>query len=254
MKTLTLLLALACLLIAARGARAAEAKGPSAAQGEEILRELREIKQLLLEQRGKATETASAPAAPAAPGTVSLDAAPHDSVGQLSAPITLVEYTDYQCPFCKRFHERTWPELKKRYVDTGKVRFEVRDMPLQFHEQALPAAIAARCAGRQGKFWPVFETLLASPEALTAEGPRRAALAAGVAAPAFEACLRDPTVRNAIEADVQDAERIGVDGTPGFVIAQRRGDKLEGTLLLGAQSASVFAKRLDALLAAPRPH
>jgi protein-disulfide isomerase len=124
-------------------------------------------------------------------------------------------------------------------------------MPLPFHEAAMPAALVARCAGRQGRFWPVFESLLGKPEALTQEGPRQAAVAAGVALPAFEQCLRDPSVRHAIEADTADAERIGVDGTPGFVIARRRGDKLEGTLVLGAQPASTFAARIDALLATP---
>jgi protein-disulfide isomerase len=193
-------------------------------------------------------------AASTQPGTtplVSLAAAPHDSIGRADAPVVLVEYMDYQCPFCRRFHERTWPELKQRYVDTGKVRLEVRDMPLPFHEAAMPAALVARCAGRQGRFWPVFESLLGKPEALTQEGPRQAAVAAGVALPAFEQCLRDPSVRHAIEADTADAERIGVDGTPGFVIARRRGDKLEGTLVLGAQPASTFAARIDALLATP---
>jgi protein-disulfide isomerase len=225
----------------------------SSTQGDQILAELREIHQLLT-ARGTTPDGVAMAAASTQPGTtplVSLAAAPHDSIGRADAPVVLVEYMDYQCPFCRRFHERTWPELKQRYVDTGKVRLEVRDMPLPFHEAAMPAALVARCAGRQGRFWPVFESLLGKPEALTQEGPRQAAVAAGVALPAFEQCLRDPSVRHAIEADTADAERIGVDGTPGFVIARRRGDKLEGTLVLGAQPASTFAARIDALLATP---
>jgi protein-disulfide isomerase len=254
MKTPALLLALGVLLVAGCSVQSG-VSGLSSTQGDQILAELREIHQLLVAQRAAPAQPtpAAAAAAPAAATTplVSLAASPHDSIGSANAPVVLVEYTDYECPFCRRFHERTWPELKQRYVDTGKVRLEVRDMPLSFHDSALPAALVARCAGRQGKFWPVFDALLGKPEALTKEGPLRIAAAAGVAMPLLEQCLRDPSVRQAIDADTQDAERIGVDGTPGFVIARRRGDKLEGTLVLGAQPASTFATRIDALLATP---
>lgn len=259
MKILPLLAVVAGAVLVMSSVHASDA-GLSAAQGEQILAELRQIHQLLLEQKAAPAQAAARPPVPAATAVaaptmplVSLDASPHDSIGSSSAPVVLVEYTDYQCPFCRRFHERSWPEIKRRYVDTGKVRLEVRDMPLQFHDQALPAATAARCAGRQGKFWAVFNALLDKPEALTADGPRQAATAAGVSLPEFEQCLKSPAVRRAIEADIEDAERIGVDGTPGFVIARRKGERLEGTLLLGAQPASVFASRFDALLGSPTP-
>jgi protein-disulfide isomerase len=250
MKKSLLLVALGSLLVAGCSVQPG-VSGMSGAQADQILAEVREIHRLLLEPR-PAPAAAAAPGAPATT-VVSLAATPHDSLGAANAPVVLIEYLDYQCPFCRRFHERTWPELKHRYVDTGKVRYEVRDMPLPFHDEALPAALVARCAGQQGKFWPVFEALLGKPEALTADGPRQAALAAGVSAPLFDHCLRDPAVRRAIDADVADAERIGVDGTPGFVIARLRGDRLEGTLVLGAQPATTFSARIDALLAAGTP-
>ncbi len=254
MKKSILLLICGALLLALGGAQAAPSS-LSSTQADQILGELREIHRLLLEQRAAPPPAAQAAAAAAAPATsiVSLSASAHESVGRPDAPIILIEYMDYQCPFCRRFHERSWPELQHRYVDTGKVRFEVRDMPLPFHDAALPAALVARCAGQQGRFWPVFEALLGKPEAMTKDGPRQAAIAAGVATLQLEQCLRDPLVRHAIDADVEDAERIGIDGTPGFVIARRHGDKLEGTLLLGAQPASTFAARIDALLASPAP-
>jgi protein-disulfide isomerase len=246
------LLALCALFLASAGVHAGPG-GLSSTQGDQILAELKEIHRLLLAQQVQAAK----PIAPAA-GTslqqtvVSVPVANHEFLGAADAPVVLVEYTDYQCPFCRRFHERAWPELRSRYVDTGKVRFEVRDMPLAFHEEALPAALVARCAGRQGKFWPVFEALLGKPEAMTKDGPRQAAINAGAAGPLLDQCTRDPTVRQGIDADTADAERIGVDGTPGFVIARRRGDKLEGTLILGAQPTSTFAARIDALLAEPQ--
>jgi len=253
MKTPILSLLLATLILVSGAAQA----GPgelSSTQADQILAELKEIHRLLLAQQAPAAKAgATSPGAPLPPTVVSIPVANHESLGAADAPVVLVEYTDYQCPFCRRFHERTWPELRRRYVDTGKVRYEIRDMPLPFHDEALPAALVARCAGKQGKFWPVFEALLGKPEALTKEGPRQAAMDAGVAGPPLDQCTRDPATRQSIDADTGDAERIGVDGTPGFVIARRHGDRLEGTLILGAQPAATFATRIDALLAAPQP-
>lgn len=224
--------------------------GMTADQADAILAELKDIKRLLVEQRPKAPEPEAAAAA--APKVRLEDGAPN-VIGAADAPVTLIEFTDYQCPFCKRFHERTWPELKAKYVDTGKVRFVVRDMPLPFHSQALPAAIAARCAGEQGHFAAVFDALFAAPQ-LSAEAIRGIVARAGVAGPAYEQCTAKPAVRQAIDADSAEAERLGINGTPGFVIAQRSGGKLEGVLVVGAQPTDVFTSRLDALLGAPRPN
>lgn len=212
-------------------------------QGDAILTELREIRRILAEQPKPKADAADAP------GGVSISDASRPTLGAEDAKVTLVEYTDYQCPFCKRFHDKTWPELKAKYVDTGKVRYEVRDMPLSFHEKAMPAAIASRCAGEQGQFWPVHETLFNAQDTLSTAMIRKTALGAGVAAAAFDACLANPAMKAAVEADIAEAEKIGVTGTPGFVIATRKGDRLAGTLLLGAQPTASFATRIDALLA-----
>jgi protein-disulfide isomerase len=237
------------LLLAALGLLAGCVTQPAAppmtaAQADAILAELRDIKRLLGDR---------APAAEAEPAKVRLaDVAPN-VIGAATAPVTLIEFTDYQCPFCRRFHERSWPELKRRYVDTGRVRLVVRDLPLEFHGQALPAAIAARCAGEQGHFAPVFEALLAAPD-LSPGALREILDGAGVAREAFERCAQRPELRLAIAADGDEAQRLGINGTPGFVIAQRSGAQLEGVLVVGAQPTSVFTSRIDALLAAPRGH
>jgi len=233
------------LLIA--GHCAAQDQAPlTRAQGDAILKELADIKRALADLKSKpAGETESG-----APSKVKLGDVAVDAIGSPDAPVTMVEFTDYQCPFCKRFHERSWPEIKKKYVDTGKVRFVVRDMPLSFHEQALPAAIAARCAGQQGRFPFVFEALFALPE-LSNEAIRAVVSAAGVAEGPYRLCTATPVVRAAITADSDEAERLGINGTPGFVIAQKKGDALEGALIVGAQPTNVFTSRLDALLAAP---
>jgi protein-disulfide isomerase len=217
-------------------------------QGDAILTELREIRRILAEQPKAKADAAEAP------GGVAISDVSRPTLGADDAKVTLVEYTDYQCPFCKRFHDKTWPELKSKYVDTGKVRYEVRDMPLSFHEKAMPAAIASRCAGEQGQFWPVHETLFNAQDSLSPAMIRKTALGAGVVAATFDACVANPATKAAVEADIAEAEKIGVTGTPGFVIATKKGGKLDGTLLLGAQPAAAFVARLDALLGpAPPP-
>ena len=224
----------------------AGAGGLTREQGEAILAQLREIRAELAAQRSK-----PAPAAEPQPTTVRLaDVAAH-VLGAANAPVTVVEFTDYECPFCKRFHDQTWPEIRKNYVDTGKVRFVVRDLPLPFHEHAMPAAIAARCAGEQGKYWPARDRLFGSQAILTAEAVRQALLGIALEAAAYDACARRPGWQQSIEADVAEAERIGINGTPGFVIARKTGGQLEGALVLGAQPYAVFAARIDALLAEP---
>jgi protein-disulfide isomerase len=237
---------LAALAAPVHAAPPAGAAPLSAEQGDEILRELREIKKMLAEQKAK-------PAEPTAPAKVHLaDVAPN-VVGAPDAPVTLIEFTDYQCPFCKKFHERSWPEIKRRYVDTGKVRLVVRDLPLDFHSSAMPAALAARCAGEQGRFLTVFESLLKAAE-LTPEVINFVVTASGVQPGPYQACIARPQLKQLVNADAAEAERLGINGTPGFVIAQKQGTQLEGVLVVGAQPTEVFTSRIDALLAASRPN
>src|SRR5262249_34610175 len=116
-------------------------------QAEAILTELRAIHQLLDRQPSSSARPASSlPTVRMAVGDGWY------AVGRDDAPVTIVEFSDYECPFCRRFHLETFPELKKNYVDTGKVRFVSRDLPLDIHANAFRAALTARCAGDQGRF------------------------------------------------------------------------------------------------------
>ena len=92
-------------------------------------------------------------------------------LGDKNAPLTVVEFTDYQCPFCQRFHVTSYPDLKKNYIDTGKVRFYSRDLPLDFHANAMRAAQAARCANDQGQYWKMREIMSANPDKLDLAQP-----------------------------------------------------------------------------------
>ncbi len=85
-------------------------------------------------------------------------------LGDPGAPVTIIEFSDFQCPFCQKFHSETFPQIKKTYIDTGKVRFVYRDFPLSFHPGAQPAAEAAECAHAQGKFWEMHEALFSEQQ------------------------------------------------------------------------------------------
>src|ERR1035441_1457308 len=140
-----------------------QGEGITRQQADQILDELRQIRHLL-EQQAKA-----APAKDEGPkrAKLALQAAP--MLGSKDAPLTMVEFTDFQCPFCKQFYTTTFAELKKNYIDTGKMRFFSRDLPLDFHPDAMRASEAGRCAAEQGQFWKMRDLMAANPNKLDME-------------------------------------------------------------------------------------
>src|SRR6516165_8432700 len=112
---------------------------------EEMLKELRAIHQLL--------ERLTTPQQPAQPTTATITNLKGYQLGAADAPLTMIEFTDLQCPYCRQYASTTFGEIKKNWIDTGKLRYVGRDFPLDFHPQAMAAARAARCAGEQGRFW-----------------------------------------------------------------------------------------------------
>ncbi|HEY3591839.1 MAG TPA: DsbA family protein, partial [Buttiauxella sp.] len=162
------------------------------------------------------------------------------AIGRDDAPITVVEFADYQCLFCRKFHSDTFAQLKKNYIDTGKVRFVSRDLPLDFHPNASGAAIAARCAGEQHKFWEMRDLLLTnhadlSPGALLKYGKQ-----IKLDMSAFGSCLNDKKYTSDIQKDVADAGRMGIGGTPSFVVGKTAKDEITGVWIAGAVPYSEF--------------
>jgi protein-disulfide isomerase len=203
-----------------------------------------------------ATAPAQAPAqAPArgesyAPAQVQMKlGAGEYALGSATAPVTLVEFTDYQCPFCRRFQTESWPQIKREYVDTGKVRFIVRDLPLSFHSNARPAAEAAHCAGEQGHFWPMHTGLLAKDADLSPQGLEARASSLGLDLPRFRKCIAANKYESAIAANAAQADALGIRGTPAFVVGAAAHGKLDGVLLEGALPYDTFRMILEALLA-----
>src|SRR5882672_967364 len=215
----------------------AGAQGITGQQAEEILKELRAM-------RGAIEKLAAQQAAPTRPGQPS-GQAPNEPVkladvgsyimGSSSAPVTIVEFTDLQCPFCNRFATQTFEQLKKTYIDTGQVRFITRDLPLGMHQHAMRAARASRCAGEQGKFWEMRTTLVRNATTLSPELMTATAQTLKLDMAAFEVCLESTRFDALIQKDMADAQSIGVTRTPSFVIGKTTPNSLTGVRLVGAQ-------------------
>ena len=163
-------------------------------------------------------------------------------LGKSDAPVTMIEFTDYQCPFCERHFTQTYPQIKKDYVDTGKVKLVVRDFPLSFHENAQKAAEAAECAGEQNKYWEMHDKLFQNQQALDVASLKTYAQQIGLNTAKFNSCLDSGQMASEIRKDMTDGQSYGVQGTPAFFI--------NGKLVSGAQPYAAFKSAIDAELAA----
>jgi protein-disulfide isomerase len=191
--------------------------------------------------------TAAAPAT-ATPAAAAPETGDQRMLGSAAAPVMIIEFTDLQCPYCARFATQTWPKLKATYVDTGKVRFATRDLPLPMHSFALPAAIAARCAGQQGKYWEFREALFREQSRLGTEPYAELASTFGLDAERFARCRADPAVLQSVRADIALAASSDIESTPSFVIGRVINNEFAGEVISGAKPFEVFQQRIDSLL------
>jgi protein-disulfide isomerase len=211
-------------------------------QADEILDELRQIRQLLEKQ------TAGKPSGPPEPTRARLHMEGAPMLGSKDAPVTMVEFSDYQCPFCQRFHLQVYGELKKDFIDTGKVRFYSRDLPIdQLHPNATRAAQAARCAGDQGQFWALRDIMSAHPENLDLPSLIADASVVKINPDTFRSCVEGGKYKEAVKGDLLEAMKIGADGTPSFVVGKSTPDGVDGELIVGAQPYSLFQDKFKSL-------
>jgi protein-disulfide isomerase len=229
----------AAVVLAAMLPVAAQEQGITRRQGDQILEELRQIRQLLERQGNKDGREEITRA--------KLNLAGFAMLGSKDAPLTIVEFTDYQCPFCQRFHTTSYPEIKKNYIDTGKVRFYSRDMPLDFHANALRAAQAARCAADQGQFWKMRDIMGSNPDKLDMQHILGFAGDLKLDTNALKTCLESEKYKNAVQTDVLEAMKIGANATPTFVIGKSTPDGVDGELVVGALPFIVFDAKLKEL-------
>jgi protein-disulfide isomerase len=169
------------------------------------------------------------------------------SKGSPTAPVTVYEMSDFQCPYCKRFAQETFPEIERRYIKPGKVRWVYINFPLtHLHPHAVPAAELALCAAKQNGFWPIHDLLFQYQETwapLKEAGPFFISLAdsAGLSKQIMLTCLQNPETRKSLQTEAEGAERAGASSTPAFYI--------EGGLMEGALPLEVFSQVLDSVYA-----
>ncbi len=170
------------------------------------------------------------------------------TLGDDNAGLAIVEFSDYQCPYCKHYVDTTFSKLRADFVDNGKVKYITRDFPLGFHQQAKGAAVAANCSLAQGAYWPMRERLFSNMQKLGDDLYQRSAEELQLDMTKFANCLEDDAVLAKIERDMSYGSSLGIRGTPSFLIGRvEDGNLITPTLLLGAQSYDTFATLLNEL-------
>lgn len=188
-------------------------------------------------------------------GVASVDDDP--VLGDKNAPVTIIEFSDYECPFCKRHFDQTLPELVKKYIDTGKVKLVFRDFPLSFHDpMASKEAIAANCAREQGgdkKYYEfhdeIFKRTTSNGNGLDDAKIQTIAGDLKLNINTFKSCISNTANADEVKKDVADGTAAGASGTPTFLIGKSTDDgNINGDLLVGAQPFAAFQAVIDPLL------
>jgi protein-disulfide isomerase len=208
-----------------------------------------EVTDLQEAHRALARQAPGRPAAGNVTGQV-LDLAGLPALGRPDAVVTLVEFSDYECPFCIRHFQQTMPQIRQQYIDTGKVRYVFRDFPIdQNHPQAIRAHEAAQCANEQRRFWDLHARLFSAPGTHTPAALEDRAREARLDEAQFRACIASGRTTAGIRETTQLIESLGATGTPWFLVGLRdpKTDRVRVLKSLGgAQPFSQFALALDA--------
>ena len=174
-------------------------------------------------------------------------------IGNPDAPITIIEFSDFQCPFCARFYTQTLPLIYEEYIDQGKVKLVFRDFPIQsIHPNAVPAAVASECANEQGKFKEMHDILFDNQNEWNNQETVDAlslfsqyATEIQLEQETFDSCLTSGKYIEEIQKDLNDGQNYGVTGTPGFFVGN---DQIGYVQIKGAQPFDSFKKVIDAQL------
>ena len=163
--------------------------------------------------------------------------------GDKNAPVEIIEFSDFQCPFCKRFYDQTFDQIMKTYVDTGKAVFAYKHLPLGFHENAQKAGEAAECAGKIGgsdMFWGMHDKIFENQQAITPQDLKKYAGELGLNQKNFDTCLDNDETAAKVQTHSAEASKLGVTGTPTFFI--------NGKKIVGAQPYQAFEVAIEAEL------
>jgi len=236
----------------------AQAPAPSTApalplqqQIDELRTELREIKALLQERSARM----EAPIAPKRPEVLSVNVHGEPFRGSALARVAILEYSDFDCSYCAQYAITIYPLLDHAYVQAGKVKYFFRDLPGPEHPAATFKARLARCAGEQEKFWEGHDHLFRNQVPFDNQAMERLLKNVGLEEKAFKACIQSDRYIEILQRSAQGARRMGLNGTPAFLIGtlSEDGRLLTATkVFLGAESYEAFRTVLDELLKAPQ--
>jgi len=216
-------------------------------EGQEAMqKDLEEIKKLVKE---------GARAAPAGAAFREQDVSIGDSpvIGEAKAIVTLIEFSDYQCPFCSRHARDVMPQIVADYVDTGKLKYVMFENPItSIHKNAYNASLAALCAGDQGKYWEMHDIMFANQRELGVDGLKSFAASIGLNSSEFDTCLDSKTYEKQVNSNLATATKLGVRGTPGFVLGltdSKDPSKAKVSVYIkGAQAFDKFKANIEQLL------
>lgn len=185
-----------------------------------------------------------------APKTAQATISNAPSLGSKDARVVMVEYADSQCPFCHKFLSSVFPELKRLYIDTGKLLYVVKDLPLDFHPQATQAALANLCAGEQDQYWLMRELVMQHSQPFKSDVFLTFAARLSLDIERFQKCLAEPDKKTRIDRDKAEAAGQQITGTPTFIIGRNSGEgHISGQRIVGALPLATFIKEIDLVLA-----
>ena len=221
-------------------------------QEQKALREdIRIIKNLLLQGQRPGQPGQKPPPPQANVRDVEFELGNNPEKGSESAPLVIVEFSDYQCSFCARHVKETYPEIYKKYINTGKLRYALIDNPLPFHNMASKAAEAAHCAEEQGRFWEMHDKMISNPESLNDLNAIASSL--NLDMKKFKSCMDEKKYAGKVDSNLSLAKKLNIKAAPGFVIAASNPDnpqKVKGiSFILGAVPFTKFQKEIDQALA-----
>ncbi len=228
--------------------------------GNQDLAEIKKSQEVIAQQfaaLNRMLQGARGPSGPPSgpPKNVTISTAGAHAIGKAGAKVTLVEFSDYQCPFCARHFRSVMPRLKREYVDTGKLRYVFRDFPLSsIHPAAVGAAVAARCAGDQGKYMEMHDLFFKDQRRIKAKDWPGYGKELKLDMDGFTACLKDPRRQAQVKKDLAEGSRAGVRGTPSFFIGLTGADGAtlkDPVFIRGALPFQAFQQAIEGLLAKP---
>jgi protein-disulfide isomerase len=251
---LVLLLCLANLFSAACTQANQEEQAQMRREIDELKAGQRQILEQLRELQGDQIVKRVTPAKPQIPFDMTVNQSNGETKGSKAARVAIVEFSDFQCSYCLSYVKETFPQIDKDYIRTGKVKYIFRNFPLtNGHPNAFRAAEAAHCAAAQGKFWEAHDRFFDNQDKLNVDDWPQHAQALGLDTQKFDQCLMSGMYDEEINNDIDDAQRVGINGTPAFLIGviAPDGSKVNvRKIMMGAETYDSFKQTLDDLISA----